>query len=90
LVGSYETVTQAILDYHDLGFEIFGLRGYDFVADAIEFGRHVIPLLQQEVAHRERGKSPEELRAGHAAERRRVLSEDVLPGQPLSRAAGVR
>ncbi|UTT71264.1 LLM class flavin-dependent oxidoreductase [Arthrobacter sp. DNA4] len=53
LVGSYDTVTAALLDYHALGFEIFGLRGYDFVPDAIEFGRNVIPQLKAEVAHRE-------------------------------------
>ncbi|WP_426004052.1 LLM class flavin-dependent oxidoreductase [Paenarthrobacter sp. NyZ202] len=72
LVGSYDTVTQAILDYHDLGFEIFGLRGYDFVPDAIEFGRHVIPQLKQEVAHRERGVAPAALRAAQAAARTRL------------------
>jgi len=54
LVGSYETVAAALLDYVDLGFEIFGLRGYDFVPDAEEFGRHVIPLVRHEVAHRDR------------------------------------
>ena len=30
----------------DLGFEIFGLRGYDLIEDAIEFGDHVIPLVR--------------------------------------------
>ncbi|MFK4637851.1 LLM class flavin-dependent oxidoreductase [Paenarthrobacter histidinolovorans] len=74
LVGSYDTVTQAILDYHELGFEIFGLRGYDFVPDALEFGQHVIPQLKQEVAHREQGKSAGEIRAGQAAARARVLA----------------
>ena len=44
LVGSYRTVADALLDYVDLGFEIFGLRGYDLLADAVEFGDHVIPL----------------------------------------------
>ena len=53
LVGSYDTVTAALLDYHALGFEIFGLRGYDFIPDAIEFGRNVIPQLKAEVAYRE-------------------------------------
>lgn len=54
LVGSSETVAQAFLDYVDLGFEIFGVRGdEDFLTDAAEFGRHVIPLVRQEVAHRE-------------------------------------
>lgn len=54
LVGSYETVAAALLDYVDLGFEIFGLRGYNFIPDAQEFGQHVIPLVKQEVARRDR------------------------------------
>ncbi len=45
LVGSYRTVADALLDYVDLWFEIFGLRGYDLIEDAIEFGDHVIPLV---------------------------------------------
>ena len=53
LVGSYRTVADALLDYVDLGFEIFGLRGYDLVADAVEFGDHVIPLVHAAVAERE-------------------------------------
>ena len=36
----------ALLDYVDLGFEIFGLRGYDLLADAVEFGENVIPLVR--------------------------------------------
>ena len=50
LVGSYRTVADALLDYVDLGFEIFGLRGYDLIEDAIEFGDHVIPLVHAGVA----------------------------------------
>lgn len=54
LVGSYETVAKALLDYVDLGFEIFGVRGYeDLVEDAREFGENVIPLVKAEVARRE-------------------------------------
>ncbi|MEX5258194.1 LLM class flavin-dependent oxidoreductase [Kocuria arenosa] len=70
LVGSYDTVTQALLDYTDLGFEIFGLRGYDLVADAREFGQHVIPQVRAEVARREAGSTPDQLRAEHATDRR--------------------
>ncbi len=54
LVGSYRTVADALLDYVDLGFEIFGLRGYDLVADAVEFGEHVIPLVREGAARRAR------------------------------------
>ncbi|WP_231384235.1 LLM class flavin-dependent oxidoreductase [Cellulomonas sp. URHD0024] len=52
LVGSYRTVADALLDYVDLGFEIFGLRGYDLLADAVEFGENVIPLVHAGVAAR--------------------------------------
>ena len=73
LVGSYDTVAQARLDYHELGFEIFGLRGYNFVPDAIEFGTHVIPQLKAEVARREAGTTGQDLGARQAAARERVL-----------------
>ena len=53
LVGSYRTVADALLDYVDLGFEIFGLRGYDLIADAVEFGEHVIPLVHAGVSDRQ-------------------------------------
>ncbi|MDM7831659.1 LLM class flavin-dependent oxidoreductase [Cellulomonas edaphi] len=52
LVGSYRTVADALLDYVDLGFEIFGLRGYDLLEDAVEFGDHVTPLVRAGVAAR--------------------------------------
>ncbi|MGW6273248.1 LLM class flavin-dependent oxidoreductase, partial [Streptomyces sp. NPDC055060] len=50
LVGTPETVAQALLDYHDLGVEILSARGYDLLDDAIDFGRHVIPIVREEVA----------------------------------------
>lgn len=73
LVGSYETVAAALLDYVDLGFEIFGLRGYNFVPDAQEFGQHVIPLVKQEVARRD-AEAGKQARAEREAEARRALS----------------
>ncbi|MFT4212240.1 MAG: LLM class flavin-dependent oxidoreductase [Microbacterium sp.] len=53
LVGSYETVAAAILDYVDLGAELVSIRGYDNLNDAIDYGRHILPLVRQELAHRE-------------------------------------
>ncbi len=53
LVGSYETVAAAILDYVDLGAELISIRGYDNLNDAIDYGRYVIPLVRQELAHRQ-------------------------------------
>jgi alkanesulfonate monooxygenase len=54
LVGSYETVAAAILDYVDLGADLVSIRGYDNLNDAIDYGRYVIPLVRQELEHRER------------------------------------
>ncbi|PVE10868.1 alkanesulfonate monooxygenase [Streptomyces scopuliridis RB72] len=53
LVGTPETVAQALLDYYDLGVDIISARGYDLLGDAIDFGRHVIPLVREEVAKRD-------------------------------------
>ncbi len=53
LVGTPETVAAAILDYVDLGADLVSIRGYDTLADAEDYGRHVLPLVRQELAHRE-------------------------------------
>jgi alkanesulfonate monooxygenase len=52
LVGSPQTVAQALLDYVDLGVTTILIRGYDPVDDAVDYGRHLIPLVKQELAHR--------------------------------------
>ena len=52
LVGSPETVAAAILDYVDRGASLVSVRGYDTLADAVDYGRHVLPLVRQELAHR--------------------------------------
>jgi alkanesulfonate monooxygenase len=57
LVGTPDTVAQAILDYVD----IISMRGYDLLGDAIDIGRYVIPIVREEVAKRDR--------AAEAAER---------------------
>jgi alkanesulfonate monooxygenase len=53
LVGTPETVAAAILDYVDLGADLISIRGYDNLNDLIDYGRHVLPLVRQELAHRE-------------------------------------
>lgn len=53
LVGTPETVAAAILDYVDLGADLISIRGYDNFDDAVDYGRYVIPLVRQELAHRE-------------------------------------
>jgi alkanesulfonate monooxygenase len=57
LVGTPETVAEALLDYYDLGVEIISARGYDILDDAIDFGRHVIPLVREGAAERDRAKA---------------------------------
>ena len=52
LVGSPETVAAAILDYIDLGASIVSIRGYDNLNDVVDYGRHVLPLVREELAHR--------------------------------------
>jgi len=52
LVGSPETVARALLDYVDIGVSTILIRGYDPVDDAVDYGRHLIPLVRQELAHR--------------------------------------
>jgi alkanesulfonate monooxygenase len=52
LVGSYETVAAAILDYIDAGASIVSIRGYEGIADIEEYGEFILPLVRQELAHR--------------------------------------
>lgn len=52
LVGSYETVAKALLDYVDVGCELLSVRGYDPLNDAIDLARYVLPLVRQELASR--------------------------------------
>ncbi|HEV7965492.1 MAG TPA: LLM class flavin-dependent oxidoreductase [Actinoplanes sp.] len=52
LVGSPETVAAALLDYVDIGCELLSIRGYDPLNDAVDYARHVLPLVRQELTHR--------------------------------------
>jgi alkanesulfonate monooxygenase len=53
LVGTPDTVAQALLDYHDLGVTTFLVRGYDPLDDAIDYGRELIPSVRAEIARRD-------------------------------------
>jgi alkanesulfonate monooxygenase len=53
LVGTPETVAQALLDYIDLGVTTILIRGYDPYDDAIDYGRHLLPLVRAEVSRRD-------------------------------------
>jgi alkanesulfonate monooxygenase len=57
LVGTPETVAQALVDYVDIGVTTLLIRGYDPYDDAIDYGRHLLPLVRSEMARRE-SRSP--------------------------------
>lgn len=54
LVGTPEQVADALLKYHDLGIGTFLIRGFDPLADAIGYGRELLPLVRDKLARRER------------------------------------
>jgi alkanesulfonate monooxygenase len=53
LVGSYETVAAALVDYTEIGCDLLSIRGWDVYNDMVDYGRHVLPLVREELAHRE-------------------------------------
>ena len=52
LVGTPEQVVDALLDYYDLGIRTFLFRGFDPLEDAIDYGRHLLPLFREAVRGR--------------------------------------
>jgi alkanesulfonate monooxygenase len=69
LVGTPETVAQALLDYVDIGVTTLLIRGYDPYDDAIDYGRYLLPLVREEVARRDAEKA-----AASAASTRTAVS----------------
>jgi len=53
LVGTPDTIIEALLAYHDIGVTTFLNRGYDPLHDAIDYGRYIIPAVRAEVQRRE-------------------------------------
>jgi alkanesulfonate monooxygenase len=58
LVGSPETVAQALLDYYDIGVTTFLIRGHDPLEDAVDYGRELIPLVREEIRRRDAAVAP--------------------------------
>jgi alkanesulfonate monooxygenase len=81
LVGSPETVAAAILDYVDRGASLVSIRGYDTLADAVDYGRHVLPLVRQELAHRRATGQRGTLQAEHLGNYGAAYSEFATAGQ---------
>lgn len=57
LVGSPETVAQALMDYYDVGVTTFLIRGYHPFADAVDYGHELIPRVRAEVERREQASA---------------------------------
>ncbi|MEM7018042.1 MAG: LLM class flavin-dependent oxidoreductase, partial [Pseudomonadota bacterium] len=55
LVGTPETVAEAMAAYYDVGATTLLIRGYDPLPDAIEYGQELIPRVRELVAERDRG-----------------------------------
>ncbi len=52
LVGSYQTVAAAIVDYIDAGAGIVSIRGYEGIRDIEQYGEFVLPLVRAELEYR--------------------------------------
>ena len=57
LVGTPETVAEALVAYYDLGATSLLIRGYDPLPDALEYGRELIPRVRALVAERDAARS---------------------------------
>lgn len=53
LVGTPDTIIEALLDYYDIGVTTFLNRGYEPLYDALDYGRWIIPVVREEVRRRE-------------------------------------
>jgi alkanesulfonate monooxygenase len=57
LVGTPDQVSDALLDYYDLGIRTFLIRGFDPLPDVLEYGRDLIPRVKALVAERDRSSA---------------------------------
>ena len=53
LVGTPRQVTDALMQYYDIGVDRFLITGYDTMADVIDFGRELIPMIREAAALRD-------------------------------------
>ncbi len=82
LVGSPETVAAAIVDYVDRGASLVSIRGYDTLADAVDYGRFVLPLVRQELTHRRATGQRGTLQADHLGNYGAAYAEYATAGRP--------
>jgi alkanesulfonate monooxygenase len=55
LVGTPEQVAESMLRYYDLGITTLLLKGFDPLADAVDFGQRLLPLVRQGATRRDAG-----------------------------------
>jgi alkanesulfonate monooxygenase len=53
LVGTPDQVAEAMLRYYDLGCTTMILKGFDPLADTVDFGRRLVPLLRKGATRRD-------------------------------------
>jgi alkanesulfonate monooxygenase len=53
LVGTPEQVAEAMLRYYDVGMTTLLLKGFDPLADTIDFGKRLVPLIREGVTSRD-------------------------------------
>ena len=53
LVGTPAQVAEAMLRYYDLGITTVLLKGFDPLADAVDLGQRLVPLLREGAAKRD-------------------------------------
>jgi alkanesulfonate monooxygenase len=53
LVGTPEQVAEAMLRYYDIGMTTLLLKGFEPLADTIDFGKRLVPLIREGVASRD-------------------------------------
>jgi alkanesulfonate monooxygenase len=46
LVGSPETIAEAVADYVGIGVTSFLFKGWDLLDDAVDYGRHLLPVIR--------------------------------------------
>jgi alkanesulfonate monooxygenase len=57
LVGTPDQVADALLDYYDLGISTFLIRGFDPLADAVQYGDELLPRVRALVAARQKAEA---------------------------------
>lgn len=54
LVGSWETVSESLLDYAKMGCDLISIRGYDNMSDALDYGRYILPRVRAGLVDKEK------------------------------------